>query len=514
MTIVAPTLQKDGYKEFHVKSWHPDVSESYINFTSRNGRHSNIPDNEEVVFVGFQYFMLDYLVDEWKSFFETSKANAVRNHKRIMEAMLDHTVNVKYLENLHDLGYLPLHIKALEEGTLVPYQVAPVTIRSTLKGFQWLPSMIESVLSNENWPIQTSATTSLAYLKKTYASFERTGAPMELAPYMGHDFSFRGTFGRHAGAMSGFGHLCSGYVGTDTITAVLFAEKYYGANVDIEIVGKTVDATEHGVTCSWIDEGELAFIRHLMKNESKTGILSIVSDTWDFWRLVTEYLPLLKDEIMAREGMLVIRPDSGDPVRVLCGYQDHEVDIDDDGTVWFLEEISGYRTQHVEITEHERKGLVEILWEQFGGTETDKGFKFLDSHIGAIYGDAITLERQDQIIDRLEAKGFVPSCVLGIGSYSFQYVTRDTHGSAVKATNMIKGGEDVAIFKQPKTDPGKNSAKGLLRVDYDEDGKLVMYDNQTREQEKQGLLKTIFLDGKITKLTTLEKIRAKIKSQL
>ena len=165
MTINAATMQKDVYKEFHSRAYHPDVSEVYANFTSRSGKLSNIKNNDKVTFVGLQYFIKSYLQEEWSIFFNAEKTVAVENHKRIMSSMLGYSVNVKYLEDLHDLGYLPLRIKALPEGTLVPYLVPPITIVNTIEGFQWLPNMIETVLSCENWPIQTSATTSVAYLK-------------------------------------------------------------------------------------------------------------------------------------------------------------------------------------------------------------------------------------------------------------------------------------------------------------------------------------------------------------
>lgn len=235
----------------------------------------------------------------------------------------------------------------------------------------------------------------------------------------------------------------------------------------------------------YVELSQVEFFKHLMKEQTPTGILSIVSDTWDFWKLVTEYLPQLKDEIMSREGKVVIRPDSGDPVKILCG------DI------------------HAE-TNHERLGLIGCLWETFGGTITDKGYKLLDEHIGAIYGDSITLDRQEEIIQRLTEKGFAPTVVLGIGSYTYQYVTRDTHGSAVKATNVLKNNVDVPIFKDPKTDPGKKSAKGLLRVNSD----LTLSSDVSREEEQNGLLTTVFLDGKLTKETSLKEIRELVKAQI
>ncbi|MDO6546660.1 nicotinate phosphoribosyltransferase [Pseudoalteromonas carrageenovora] len=531
MTITAASMQKDVYKEFHSRAYHPDVSEVYANFTSRSGKLSNIENNDRVAFVGLQYFIKSYLLEEWNEFFKLDKATAVANHKRIMSSMLGYTVDVKYLEDLHDLGYLPLKIKALPEGTLVPYLVPPMTIVNTKTGFQWLTNMIETVLSCENWPIQTSTTTSVAYLKVFKEFAQKTGTPMEFVPFQGHDFSFRGMFGKHAAAMSGFGHLASGLVGTDTIPAVLFAEKYYGANVDNELVGCSVDATEHSVTCSWIMEGEIEFFKYLMKEQSPKGILSVVSDTWDFWTLVTDYLPQLKSEIMARDGTLVIRPDSGDPVKVLTGYKvspvsdykelfetqkEAEADVINKGyeAYRFNGQYYGFEDSNtIELMECEVKGLIACLWDTFGGTITSKGYKLLDDHIGAIYGDAITLTRQRQILQRLMDKGFASKVVLGIGSYSYQYVTRDTHGSAVKATSVVKAGERLAIFKDPKTDSKKKSAKGLLKIDR-VNGELTLFDDVTEQEESKGLLEVVFENGKIVKETTLNEIRTLIDTQI
>lgn len=525
--IIAPTMQKDVYKEFHARAYHPDVSEVYANFTSRSGKNSNVADNEKVAFVGLQYFIMSYLIEEWSTFFKAEKETAVAQHRRIMSSMLGYNVDVTYLERLHDLGYLPLRIKALPEGTMVPYQVPPLTVVNTKAGFEWLTNMIETVLSCENWPIQTSATTSTAYFKVFREFAEKTGLPMDFVPFQGHDFSFRGMFGKHAAAISGFGHLASGLVGTDTIPAVLFAEKYYGANVDEELVGCSVDATEHSVTCSWLLEGEIEFFRYLMTEQSPKGILSVVSDTWDFWTLVTEYLPQLKEEIMNREGTLVIRPDSGDPVKILTGYKVSPKEYQSKEAIkpnsaeaiengyeaikigdTYFEAETGNTLEACEI-----KGLIECLWDIFGGTMTDKGYKLLDEHIGAIYGDAITLKRQREILQRLMDKGFASKVVLGIGSYSYQFVTRDTHGSAVKATSVIKNGERVAIFKDPKTDRSKKSARGLLKV-YRDNGELKVKDEVSEQEEKEGLLETVFEDGVLTKTTTLAQIRQQILDQL
>jgi len=588
MTISNAALQTDYYKLFHKEAYHPDITTVYSNYTSRNGKLSNVKNKDEVVFVGLQYFIKDVLIDEWNTtFFELPKEVAIKSLKRIVDNCLGFSYDATHFEELHDLGYLPLEIKALPEGVSVPYGVPPITFKNTVKGFQWLANYIETVMSTENWPIQTSATTAKAYLKNTIASFDRAGLSHELIPFMCHDFSMRGMQGRHAAAMSGFGHLCS-FAGTDTIPAILFAEKYYNANVEKELVGASVPATEHSTATSYIMsmseekgmtklEAELDYVRYLMK-KVPTGILSHVSDSFDFWKFVEEGLPKLKDEIMSREGKLVIRPDSGDIVDVLCGkeflsltnkYYTEALDKSEDKLSLWKEFVADEMdeifcknlvaddphcsetyeweydgkvycvTYEPELNRHDKtyyyvdnyygnlaqctfiertkvtedRGLVESLYDIFGGTMSPTGMKLLDDHIGAIYGDSVTLERQEKIISRLEAKGFAAVVVLGIGSYSYQYVTRDTHGSAVKATWVEKAGKGVDVFKDPKTDSKKKSAKGLLKVEL-ENGKYVLYDQQTPEQEQQGELKTVFLNGELVRETSLSEIRERVKDSL
>jgi nicotinamide phosphoribosyltransferase len=502
MTGFTATLSSDVYKVFHASAGHPDIVATYENFTNRSGRLSNVKDNTHVVNVGWQYVIKKHLIERWNdTFFNVSKDSAITRYKVVTKSILGYEVDATHLEKLHDLGYLPLRVKTYPEGTLVPYGVACATFETTVFGFEWLVGMLETVISQEVWPIQTAATTSLAYQRKQKELFEATGAPLELLPFMIHDFSARGCFGEEASAMSGFGHLASGSLGSDTIAAGMFAEKWYNADWSKDFIMASVNATEHSVTCGWMDEGEYVYFKHLMENVAPTGILAVVSDTWDFWHTVTKIAADLKDVIMAREGKLVFRPDSGDPVDILCGT------------------AGSWNNKNSENPTAEEKGLVQCLWDTFGGTITDKGFKMLDEHVGAIYGDAITLERQQQIGERLMAKGFVPQVVLGVGSYSFQHVTRDTHGSAMKATNVTKRGVenggayyDQAIFKDPKTDSKKKSAKGLLRVER-ENGELVQYDMQSRTQEAQGELQTVFENGVLLKDQSLEDIRKVVASQ-
>jgi len=246
--------------------------------------------------------------------------------------------------------------------------------------------------------------------------------------------------------------------------------------------------------CAGSKDGELETYRRLIQDVYPTGIVSLVSDTWDLFNVITNILPQLKPIIMARNGgessidKVVIRPDSGNPADILCGDP----------------------SAPVESPEH--KGVVELLFEIFGGQVNDKGYKVLDSHIGTIYGDAITLDRCKEICDRLAAKGFASTNVVyGIGSYTYQYLTRDSLGFAMKATSVTINGQQQAIFKDPKTDSGtKKSALGRVYVGKGAEG-LELFDDSTGALVQElNLLTPLFENGKLMKEVTLADIRKKL----
>jgi len=286
--------------------------------------------------------------------------------------------------------------------------------------------------------------------------------------------------------LSGAGHLLS-FFGTDTIPAIEFLERYYNANTDKEIVGGSVAATEHSVMCMGTDAGEQDTFERLITEIYPSGIVSVVSDTWDLWKVLTEYLPNLKDKVLARKGKLVIRPDSGDPADILCGDPNAP-----EGPA--------------------REGVIRLLWDTFGGTTNTKGYRELDSHIGAIYGDSISLERAEQICSRLMESGFATTnVVLGIGSYTYQYNTRDTFGFAMKATYGEVNGEGRAIYKDPITDDGtKRSAKGLMKITK-ENGSYVLEDQVPWSEERGGELREVFRDGELLVDESLATIRKRLK---
>lgn len=482
-----PLLLVDSYKIHHCKMYPAGMCLLYSNFTPRKSRLKGI---DKVVFFGLQHFIKKYLIDKFNSEF-FNKPFDEAEYKITMDIDLSH------IKALHALGYLPISIKALPEGTKSPISVPVLTIKNTHQDFAWLTNYLETLISCELWQPITSATIANSYfeLLSKYA-IETTGSA-EGVQWQGHDFSMRGMSSVESAILSGIGHLTS-FTGTDTIPAIYELKEYYNAT---GLIGASVPATEHSVMCMGKKESEIETFKRLL-TLYPAGILSVVSDTWNLWDVLTKFLPALKEQILARDGKLVIRPDSGDPVDIICGF-----------------ELVGQE----QFDLPESKGVVELLWDVFGGTINEKGYKVLDSHIGAIYGDSITLDRAEQICQRLKYKGFASTnIVLGIGSFTYQYNTRDTFGFAMKATygevDSANIGEEPVIecreiFKEPITDDGtKKSAKGLLQVKK-EDGKLILLDKQDWLGEGLGELELIFENGKLIKEYSFEEIRGLIKIQ-
>ncbi len=486
--IINPLAATDFYKTDHRRQYPDGITEIYSNFTPRTSQRKN----KYIINFGLQYFIKDFLLNSWNEhFFKQEKSVVLYTYKRRMDfALGKNAIDISHISALHDLGYLPLRIKALPEGAIVPIGVPVLTIVNTHPDFFWLTNYIESAMSCYLWKPMTSATTAFEYKKLLTMYANKTGGSLEFINFQMHDFSFRGMSSLQDSAATGASHLTS-FMGTDSIAAIDLIEEFYNADAEKEVIGCSVPATEHSVMCMGTQEGELETYRRLICETYAEGIISIVSDTWDFWKVITEYIVTLKDDILRRKGKVVIRPDSGDPFKIVIG------DLDAvDGSPQY-------------------KGTIECLWDIFGGTITKQGYKILDPHIGLIYGDSISLDVAERILEGLAQKGFCSSNItFGIGSTSYQYVTRDTFGFAFKATSSKVNGRRLDIFKDPKTDSGtKKSAKGLLRVEF-ENGHYVLHHQQTESQEKQGELKTIFEDGKLIYEVTLADIRKRINNVL
>ena len=481
-----PLLYTDGYKVDHRRQYPEGTTLVYSNWTPRKSRIEGV---EEVVFFGLQYFIKKYMIEDFNTnFFNQPKDEICKRYsRRINNYLGPNQVGIEHIEALHDLGYLPMVIKALPEGSQVPMRVPMVTMYNTKPEFFWLTNYFETILSTTLWMPCNSATIAKEYRNILDNYAQETSSIPEFVDWQGHDFSMRGMAGLEAALMSAAGHLLS-FTGTDTIPSIDFLEDYYNANSDNELVGGSVAATEHSVMCMGTNLGEQETFKRLITEVYPNGIVSIVSDTWDLWKVLTEYLPNLKNEVLSRDGKVVIRPDSGDPVDIICGNP------------------NGKSTE-------EKKGVIELLWDIFGGTINDKGYKELDSHIGAIYGDSITLDRAAQICERLKKKGFASTnVVLGIGSFTYQYNTRDTFGFAMKATYGEVNGEGREIYKDPITDDGtKKSAKGLIKIEK-QNGSYQLIDQVSWEEEQQGELKEIFRDGELIVDDTLAEIRKRVKA--
>lgn len=479
------TLLCDFYKVCH-KDLYPKGTE--LIYSTWTPRASRVDGVTEVVAFGFQAFLSKLNDIFQQDFFSRPKEEVVAEYARTLKFTLGVTnPDTSHIEALHDLGYLPLEVKALPEGTLVPIRVPMLTIQNTKPEFFWLTNYIETLASCELWQASTSATLAYEYKKLLDKYSLETVGNTDFVQFQGHDFSMRGMSSLESAISSGMGHLLS-FAGTDTIPAINAAEHYYGANIEKELVGTSIPATEHSIQCTYGDD--MKYLETMITERHPSGFVSIVSDGYDFWDVIGRVLPALKDKIMARSGgpigdRVVIRPDSGDPVLIVCG--------DPNGK-----------------TELERKGAVEALWDIFGGTVSAQGYKVLDSHIGLIYGDAITLKRCTEICEKLKAKGFASiNAVYGIGSFTYQYNTRDTFGFALKSTLAVIAGDEKLIFKDPKTDDGiKKSLKGAVGVVGLKavDGLLLEQANNLENNQ----LQTIYKDGVLTNSVTFAEVRNRL----
>lgn len=545
MTLINTDSYKLSHRGFMVKG----TSKIYSNLTARSSKHLNVNKDrydDKVVFFGLQYFIKNYLIQEWSSaFFSQPKEKVIAKFKRLIDGYLGaDSIPMCHFEELHDLGYLPIEIKALPEGSRVNIKVPLLTIVNTQPKFAWLTNYLETVMSCEIWKPITTATIIAEYRKLVNEYAIKTTGSLDFTPFQIHGFEFRGMSGRHDAAINGAAFLLSS-CGTDTIPSLELLEDYYNADVTKEFIATSVPASEHSLACAGTAvAGELASYKKWITEDYPTGIVSLVSDTYDYWKVLEEYLPALKEDILARPAnalglsKVVIRPDSGNPADIICGlnFLNYDEIINDLRNSWYNVDKDGvlikdgkyyeYELEALycygdldevtlqlgkELSTAEVKGSVELLWETFGGTVTEQGYKVLDSHIGLIYGDSITPAVALDVFQRLEAKGFASTnTVFGVGSYTMQYVTRDSLGMAVKATYTEVDGVGYELFKDPITDSGmKKSAKGLLRVEKEGDN-FVLYDQQTWEQEQQGELKTVFLDGKLVAETSLTEIRNRL----
>jgi nicotinamide phosphoribosyltransferase len=516
-------LISDAYKQSHRIQYNEGTELVYSNWTARSNKRGP-KDTTGVVVFGVQgtFHIIHELFQDY--FFSYTKEEAVESFAALYEYYFNEKADTQHVEDLYNLGYLPIKVKSLKEGTICPYGVPIMTIVNTDPKFFWITNFLETIISNLLWLPMTSATTAKMFYDTLCGWSDLTCDNNEHIPFQSHDFSMRGMGLLDAAMASGAGHLTS-FVGSDTIPAIYYVDAYYGSKAQI---ATSIPATEHSVMSMGTQESELDTFRRLITKTYPNGFVSIVSDTWDFWKVLTQYLPILYEDIMKRDGKVVIRPDSGNPVDIVAGIPvyDGMPEAYHNGGVVLLNHNSTKTYHRVvrdkslfgydyalgdEVPEYEVNGAVATLYKVFGGVINDKGYKVLDAHIGLIYGDAITLERANSICDRLERKGFASSnIVFGSGSFTYTYVTRDTHGFAMKATYGEVDGKGRAIFKSPKTDGGvKKSLKGLLQVK-----DLHVNQEVTWEEERDSDLKILYLNGDFINHQSFDSIRKELQSKV
>ncbi|AYB70427.1 nicotinate ribosyltransferase [Mycobacterium phage Samty] len=477
---VAALFQTDAYKLGHIQQYalSGNVTNVYSNWTNRKSR---LPGVDKVVHFGLQAYIAKHLMEAFEPFFEADEDTvAALYEERVTQILGPNTIGSGHIRKLHRLGYLPLRFCAVPEGTMVPIGVPSFTVENTDPEFYWLTNYVETGISAGVWQASTSATIAKEYRRVMMDAARLTGSDTVGVDWQVHDFSYRGMSSHESAAASGAAHLLS-FTGTDSLVSLEWIDRYYGG----DYIAGSVPATEHSVMCTGIETvGELETFKRLLALYPD-GIVSVVSDTFDLWRVLWEYLPALQKQIMARNGKLVIRPDSGDPEKIICGDPDAPVGSKE----WY--------------------GVLGALYEHFGGKQNAAGFIEIDSHVGVIYGDSITLERAKSITDRMAKLGYASSnVVFGVGSFTYQHNTRDTFGSAMKATWVKVGANTYDLLKDPVTDDGtKKSATGRLAVLRDLHGELVLLQKADWMDEYSSELRPVWENGKFVNFQSFAHVR-------
>ena len=485
-----PMLLIDFYKAVHAEMLPKGITKSVSYFTPRMSRVNRW---DEVVMFGLQGFIKTYLIDYFnEEFFGKPYLAVISEYERIMDAALGKdTYKIDKIKNLHHLGYLPIEIVALPEGTLVPMHVPMFGITNTHPDFAWLPQALESLISAEMWHPMIAATVGYTYRQIVNKHYDLTcDDNISRARALG-SFDFRGEECLQSAVKAGAG-WCLSFLNTATVPTIPYLEEVYNCDCTKEPVAFGSPSTEHSVMCSnyAVDGDEETFIRRALTEIYPNTSFSCVCDSYDYWNVVDNILPKLRKEIMEHNGCFLVRGDSGNPIEVVTK-------------------------------------TVFRLWEHFGGTINSKGYKVLDPHIKAIYGDSITVQRCEEIYKILMENGFACSNVaLGVGSFSFQCIeedgilkpfTRDTFSSCIKATYCEINGKPYPIFKNPKEGSFKKSQKGCCvvceseQVDWRGYTKELIYrDGYTWKEACEtnyNKLVTVFKDGFMVKEYSLAEIR-------
>lgn len=483
---INPMLLIDFYKAVHAEMLPAKITKSVSYFTPRMSR---VRMWNKVVMFGLQGFVKTYLIDYFNErFFERPIDEVISEYERIMDASLGKGVyGLQKIKDLHALGYLPIEIWALPEGTKVPMHVPMFCITNTHDDFAWLPQALESLISAEAWHPMLAATVGATYRGIVNKFYDETCDDSVSRNKALGSFDFRGEECTDSAIKAAAG-WCLSFVNTATVPVIPYLEKLYNCDCTKEPVAFGSPSTEHAVMCSnyAVDGDEVTLLKRLLTEIYPDTSFSAVLDSYDYWNVIDNVLPQIKPEIMAHNGCMLMRGDSGDCIEVVTK-------------------------------------TVFKLWNEFGGTINSKGYKVLDPHVKAIYGDSITIQRCERIYEILKDNGFAASNVaLGVGSFSFQCVeedgilkpfTRDTFSSCIKATYCEIDHKPYPIFKNPKEGGFKKSQKGCCLVYKNDNGELCYKDEYTWEEascNSKQELKAIFRDSELLIDDSLANIRNRL----
>jgi nicotinamide phosphoribosyltransferase len=446
----------DSYKISHYKQYPPGTKRVYSYFESRRG--STYP---QTTFFGLQYWLQQYLagpvvtqekIDEADEMFRLHFGGQVFNRPGWEDILQRHG------------GFLPVEIKAIPEGTVVGESNVLMTVENTDDQAYWLTNFLETLLV-QVWYPSTVATQSRTMKQIITDYLIKTGDP-SLAEFKLHDFGFRGVTCPEQAAIGGAAHLAN-FQGTDNIPGIMLARKFYRE----QMAGFSIPAAEHSTITSWGREHEVDACRNMLE-QYPSGLVATVSDSYDIFNCCANiWGGVLKDQVLARDGVLVVRPDSGEPPIVV-------------------------------------NRVLDILGEKFGFTVNSKGYKVLHPKVRVIQGDGIDFKMLDLILDAITKNGWsTDNLGFGSGGGLLQKLNRDTQRFAFKCSSVVVGEQHRDVYKQPITDNGKRSKAGRLKLirQHGPEGDVLATVPQSDPREDQ--LQFVFRNGEVLINQTFAKIR-------
>ncbi|XP_003384858.1 PREDICTED: nicotinamide phosphoribosyltransferase-like [Amphimedon queenslandica] len=451
-------LTTDSYKNTHYLQYPPGTTTVYSYFESRGGKHP------QTVFFGLQYILKRYFlgkvvtlekIEQAKAIFDVHVGPNIFNYE-----------GWKYILEKYD-GHLPLRIKAVPEGTVMPTKNVLFTVENTDPKCYWLTNFVEAVLV-QTWYPMTVCSSSRAQKEVLVKYLDETADNLDSLPFKLNDFGFRGSTSVESSSIGGVAHLVN-FQGTDTLSALVMAREYYGC----EMAGFSIPAAEHSTITSWTKDGEADAFRNMLAKFPK-GIVSCVCDSYDLWN-ACEHIwgEELKELVELRgnsgAGIVVLRPDSGDPPTILLR-------------------------------------VLEILGSKFGTVTNSKGYKLLPPYLRVIQADSVSYDSLITILEHLKKNMWsADNLIFGSGGGLIQRVDRDTQKCAYKCSYAVINGKGVNVYKSPITDLGKKSKRGSLTLEMENEQFL------TKEEGKgspdKDLLVTVYENGHLLKDYSLSEIR-------